>query len=34
MTYHVLAEIVVAHFAFVLFVVVGGLLVLRWPSPV
>jgi hypothetical protein len=32
MTYHVLAEIVVlAHFAFVLFVVVGGLLVLRWP---
>jgi hypothetical protein len=32
MTYRVLAAaVVLAHFAFVLFVVVGGLLVLRWP---
>jgi len=32
MTYRVLTEtVVLAHFAFVLFVVVGGLLVLKWP---
>jgi len=32
MTYRVLAEtVVLAHFVFVLFVIVGGLLVLRWP---
>lgn len=32
MIYRVLADLIlVAHFAFVLFVVLGGLLVLRWP---
>ena len=32
MTYGILAELVVAlHFGFVLFVVLGGLLALRWP---
>jgi hypothetical protein len=32
LSYHLLADIVVlAHFGFVLFVVLGGLLVLRWP---
>ncbi len=32
MIYRALADLVlVVHFAFVLFVVVGGLLVLRWP---
>src|SRR5262249_33579149 len=33
MIYRILAELVlVLHFCFVLFVVLGGLLVLRWPS--
>lgn len=33
MAYRILAELVlVMHFCFVLFVVFGGLLVLRWPS--
>jgi hypothetical protein len=33
MMYRILAELVlVIHFCFVLFVVLGGLLVLRWPS--
>jgi hypothetical protein len=33
MIYRILAELVlVIHFCFVLFVVLGGLLVLRWPS--
>ena len=33
MIYRVLAEVVpIVHFCFVLFVVLGGLLVLRWPS--
>ena len=33
MTYRILAELVlVVHFCFVLFVVLGGLLALRWPS--
>ena len=33
MAYRILAELVlVIHFCFVLFVVLGGLLVLRWPS--
>ncbi len=32
MIYHALADVVLAvHFAFVFFVVLGGLLVLRWP---
>jgi hypothetical protein len=33
MMYRILAELVlIIHFCFVLFVVLGGLLVLRWPS--
>ena len=33
MLYRILADIVVViHFAFVLFVVLGGFLVLRWPK--
>ena len=33
--YHLLADLVVlAHFAFVLFVVLGGLLAVRWPGVV
>ncbi len=33
MTYRVAADaVLIAHFAFVLFVVLGGLLVLRWPK--
>ena len=33
MTYRLLADlVVVAHFGFILFVVLGGLLVIRWPK--